>query len=773
MGQKEVAVIPVKARAITISDLSRISSLNFKLEAQCGSAYLTQTTFTDIHVQSSTGAMARATQPTFDIFTGEEVASQQPLRQSTREPLRETMKQSTVRPDHNNEDLRAQLKAAQYELDSLKQERELHELHHQQELRDAQNRADADFKRAQAAEAAANTATKKAEAVIRGQQDAQDKATNEKSELEKKNRKLQDDNRSLRDDLEEAKADLESHDRQSKYAYGELEQRNTTLQASVEDIQQDLSSKVAALQTVQQKLVRKETEVGELENEVLRLKAQTGDSDTLAVIKKELSEQVAYIKKLETQNREHIAELKQFRRSQKSIEVVEEEKRALEVKVRMMDDLRKELNEAQLQKRILEDEKLSWTSYLETEGGSEEELRYETPEQMAKAFLQERLEHADLLHKLGEIEPELKVLQSNIQNLQDEKTRLLSELETTRQTQATSTGTSAGDAKAKARLERQKNLAIKEVEYLRAQMKTFEAEEAEFKPEQKDEQNTKLIHDLETLVEQYRTELQTIQAEFSKLEKQPTTPIIETPRKRAREEDEASDERFGELRRKARTLQDDLSKLQNRNTLLEAELKASVAQVSSLRESTKTRTLELRNNPTAQAEAIKMETLRVLRDENSALLSQLEGKPNGTKVVPISSLENSRLQLESAQSQIQKMTKKEDRLKKIWTSKSLEFREAVCSILGWKLDFMPNGRVKATSILYPALLNNGEDEEENSIVFDGENGTMKVSGGPQSVFAGEIRHMIEFWVEGRKEIPCFLAACTLEFYERSTRAQVM
>ena len=47
---------------------------------------------------------------------------------------------------------------------------------------------------------------------------------------------------------------------------------------------------------------------------------------------------------------------------------------------------------------------------------------------------------------------------------------------------------------------------------------------------------------------------------------------------------------------------------------------------------------------------------------------------------------------------------------------------------------------------------------------------MKVSGGPQSVFAGEIKGLIEFWVEGRKEVPCFLAACTLEFYERSTRA---
>ena len=300
-------------------------------------------------------------------------------------------------------------------------------------------------------------------------------------------------------------------------------------------------------------------------------------------------------------------------------------------------------------------------------------------------------------------------------------------------------------------------------------MKTFEAEEAEFNPEQVDEERLKRIHELENMVEQYRSEVQSLHADLSKAEAQPT---VQSPKKRAREEDYESDERLGEARRKARTLQDELDKLQTRNKTLEVELKASVSQISSLKESSRTRVLELRNNPTAEVEAIKMATLKTLREENKALLEQLEGRPASTKVVPISTLENMRLQLEESKSQIAQNEKKTMRLKQIWGSKSLEFREAVCSILGWKLDFMPNGRVKATSILYPSLIHNGE-EEENSIVFDGENGTMKVSGGPQSVFAGEIKGLIEFWVEGRKEIPCFLAACTLEFYERTTRAAGM
>jgi mitotic spindle assembly checkpoint protein MAD1 len=372
-------------------------------------------------------------------------------------------------------------------------------------------------------------------------------------------------------------------------------------------------------------------------------------------------------------------------------------------------------------------------------------MNYETPEQMARAFLQERLERLSLVDKLGSIRPELSAKEEEVQRLRDERSQLQTEMDKMKATTATSAqAAGAGDSKGLARLQRQKNLVTKEVDYLRAQMKTFEAEEAEFNPEQMDEERMNRIHELEDMVQQYRSEVEALQADLSKAELQ---PAVTSPKKRAREDDEGSDERLGEMRRKARTLQIDIDKLQTRNQVLEAELKASISQIDSLKESSRTRVLEFRNNPTAEVEAIKMATLRTLREENGALLSQLEGKSPGTKVVPISTLENMRHQLEETKATMAQNDKKTLRLKQIYSSKSLEFREAVCSILGWKLDFMPNGRVKATSILYPSLINNGE-EEENSIIFDGEQGTMKVSGGPQSVFANEIKGLIEFWVEG-------------------------
>lgn len=589
-------------------------------------------------------------------------------------------------------------------------------------------------------------------------------------------RNLQDDNQGLREELEDSQTQLSSAERQHKHGLSDLESRHSALQASYEEAQRDLESKVTVLQTTQQRLSQRESEVGNLENEILRLKAQTGDTDTLAVIKRELSEQVAHIKSLEATNREQSAELKQLRKTHKSVEIVEEEKRVLESKVRMMNDLRRELAEAELQKQILEDEKHSWTSYLESEANGREGMKYESPEEMARAFVTERMEKLTLVEKLGAIQPELSVREDLIRTLEDDKARLHAELEERKRTPSTAARAAApADSRALSRLERQKNLAVKEVEYLRAQLKALEAEEAEFNPEKaNNEENTlhsQRVQELESLVDNYRTEMQTVHAQLVQQENAPkhtTPPPRSSPLKRSLEDD-VEDQRTGDLRRKLRTLQTSLDTLQTRNSSLETELSANISQLKALRESSRVRVLELRDNPTARSEAIKMSTLRTLREENTALLAQLEGRGT-TKVVPISTLEAVRLQIRDLEAAIAQRDLKQKRLKDIWTSKFHEFAEAVAATLGWKVVFQPNGRFKVTSILYPTLINKDGEEEENSILFDGEKGTMKVSGGEKSLFANEIRPLIEFWVDGRKEVPCFLAACTLEFYDKSTRA---
>jgi mitotic spindle assembly checkpoint protein MAD1 len=643
--------------------------------------------------------------------------------------------------DPVNEDLRAQLNTLRYELDTAKQEKEMLKLEHAQEIRDMQSRAEADFRRAQQAETANSLTAKKQEALVKELAEVQTRSANERQDLERRLRQSQEKAQSLQEEYDEVREDLATSQRQNEHRYNTLQAEHKSLKDSVEEIQTDLVSKVAALQAAQKKLGEREEEAGQLEAEVLRLKAISGDAETLSVIKRELSDQVAHIKKLEVLTREQNTELKQYRKQHKAIEVVEEEKRTLQTKLGMMEDLQRQLGESQLRRQVLEEERDSWTSYLEAEAEAEThgEMQFETPEDLARAFIKERLDKTDLLNRLGEIKPELSVKEANIQALEDEKAKLQSEIQQLK-TAGTNSAPNSNEAKARARLERQKVLVTKEVEFLRAQVSAFDDEEREMQPDTYDAAKAQRISTLEALLDEHRAELTTLQQEFAALEK-PAAPMTPTTGQKRRLSSDADDERIGELRRKNRQQADDLAALQKKQKLLESEYKAQHSQLKKLKESSRTRVLELKANPTADAEALKLRTVRTLRDANAQLLAQLSpshASPPTHATIPFATLAAAHDEMSELRGQLASSEKKITRLKTIWTAKSLEFR----------------------------------DDGENSIVFDGENGTMKVSGGERSAFAEAIRDQIVYWVEGRKEIPCFLAALTLEFWEAGPGAEM-
>ena len=614
----------------------------------------------------------------------------------------------------------------------------------------------------QTSESNANITSRKYGALAKELQELQDNAVSQKNDLERKLRSLEEENHSLREDVDEGKMELSSLDRQYKRQLQEVETKHNALQDTLGKLRDDLGNKSAELQTTQERLTQRENEVGTLESEVLRLKAQTGDADTLAVIKRELSEQVTHIKKLESTNRNQAMELKQFRRTHKAVEIVEEEKRDLETKLRAMGDLRRELGEAQLQRQILEDERKAWTSYLQSEGSTSGELEFDSPEALARAIVQERLEKATLLEKLGAVEPDLIEKDEIIKGLEMDKSNIQSEIEKLR------AGGGVGDSRIRTRLERQRALAVKEVEYLRAQLKTFDAEETTYQPEHHlDEQKTKRIQELEALVDGYRKELQTLNEELAK---QTEDPLASEAAGTKRPREEEADDRLGQLSRKNRKLQDEIAKLQQSAALQQKELQVSKTQLTSLQQTSRTRVLELRSNPTADHEAVKLSTLETLRAENKALLAQLEGHPSPAEMVPISTLHAVRLEMQTLEATVASKEKLMKRMKEIWSAKFLEFREAVFSILGWQMEFMPNGKFRVTSMYYPA---DEEGDGSNSLIFDGETGSFNTSGGPDSRFGLEIRGLVDFWVMQKKEIPCFLAAMSLEFYDRTTKASRM
>jgi mitotic spindle assembly checkpoint protein MAD1 len=658
-------------------------------------------------VKQISAVRAANTQPTFDFLTGVETTNAHPLRERV---VSSENEKGSANSDHDRvvSDLKAEIKTLKYTLSTRDQEQELAKLRQESELRDVRRKGDDDFKKMQAAEGERNKAIRQYEALMKELQDVKDRAANEKAALERRLREAEEGKRAAIEEVEDGKAELEERLRSLERGKLDLESRNTTLQSSIDDIREEAEAKDHALHETQQRLLQKEAEIGDLESEVLRLKAQTGDVDTLGVIKRELSEQVAHIRTLEATNREQLAELKHFRRLHKSIEVVEEEKRELQRKVDSIEDLQQELGEARLQRQRLEDERLAWTAYLEGQAGEDGQAEFDSPEAVARALVHERLEAASLLEKIGSLEPAVAEKEEIIKTLEAEKAKLESQVKKLK----TSGG---GDDRSRSRSERRLALALKEIEYLRAQLKTFDAEESTMELQSYDEQKAARIQQLEDMVDRYRTENKSLNEELdgSRL----NTPTSEaTGVKRPREEPE-NQEHHGQLSRKNRKLQDELSAAQTSVSLLQKELAVAQERLTALTTHRQTRILSLRSNPTSDVEAIKMATLAALKAENAALLSQLRtGNPN-TAVIPVATLEAAQRDVRDMAKTVADKEKQMSRLKQIWGAKSMEFREGVNSLLGWKVDFLPSGKMKVSSLFYPST-----EDSENSIVFDGENG---------------------------------------------------
>ncbi|KAG7287352.1 hypothetical protein NEMBOFW57_006862 [Staphylotrichum longicolle] len=631
---------------------------------------------------------------------------------------RESSKENRPPPDAEEyetqrkriEELKAEIGTLQYQISSYEQEKELARLQMENEMRDTKRRAEDDFKAKQAAEAEKGRATRQVEALQNELDDLRAEKEQQKRELEGKARDALEEARLLQEQLEELSAAKDEAARMAERESIDLKAKLASAQRVAHELEDESRTREEVLEKTQSELAARDETIGRLEADVLRLKAQTGDAETIAVIRRELSDQVTHIRNLEARNREQVAELKHLRQVHKAVEVVEEEKRSLQRKLESAESLQNELDEERRQRQRLEDERRSWAAYLQSEGGADDHVEFDSPAAVARALVAERLHSASLVEKLGELQPEIADRDNIIRSLETEKTGLLDQIEKLR----TAGGSGAGNDKARARLDRQRALAVKEVEYLRAQLKTFDMEDMTLQPENVDQQKIKRIQELEDLVDKYKTEVTTLHADLTSLESASASPA--------------------------------------------QPLASAKAQVQ-------TRILSLRSNPTADHEATKASTLAALKLENAELRATIERQPSRFPTVPTSQLAAAARDVADARAETASAHKSARRLKEVWAAKSAEFKEAVFSTLGWTVTFIPGGKMRVESVYYPSRT----DEHENSIVFDGEKGTMKVGGGPRSAFAQRIGDAIKFWVRERGA-PCFLAALTLEFYEEQTRA---
>lgn len=666
------------------------------------------------------------------------------------------------------EQLKADLGTLRYTITTAEAEKEITRLQHDNELRKAKELADDEFKRKQAEESEKSAALRLVERLQQELQELRDGQDGERAEAEARAKAAEEQARVLREEMEDLSSAKDEQARLEERKVADLHAQIQTARNHTTALEQEGQAREDLLRQAQGQLAEKNTVISEMESELLRLKAQTGDADTMAIIRRELSELVTHCRGLEATNRDQLAELKRLRQTHKAVEIVEEEKATLQRRLEAAEDTKAELAEERRQRERLESERLAWAAYLEREGQAD----FDSPEAVARALVQERLNSASLLEKLGSVQPQVAERDAIIRDLEEEKAGLAGQIEKLK----ASPGAGPAD-KARQRLDRQRALAEKEVEFLRAQLKSYDSEDLTLQPEAYDEKKAQRIQELESLVDRYKAEVQALQTEMSSLESSTSTtgPAAVAGTKRPLPTDDGEvatqhHEQLGQLARKNRTLQDDLSGLQTSHKLLQKELSVAQEQLAAARQHSSVRVLELRSNPTGDYQAVKQAAINELRAENEQLRQLVhdgndEGGGPRFPVVPVSTLIALQRDLQAARDDTASARKKCQRLKEVWSDKSAEFKEAVFQLLGWHVTFIPSNKMRLESVYYPS----DTDEHERSIVFDGERGSMKVGGGPRSAFAMKIRDTRKYWVTEKNCIPGFLAALTLELYDEAVR----
>ena len=393
-----------------------------------------------------------------------------------------------------------------------------------------------------------------------------------------------------------------------------------------------------------------------------------------------------------------------------------------------MDDLRDQVGSLEVQLAQLRQEKNKWTMYLEKDDN------FNTPDEVVRALVHERLEKISLLDKLGQLQAD-KFTTDYSESVQQDMTNLKQELEEMQLKYDQ-------ESKLRLKLQRQKELAQKETEFLRLQLKSYDEEENV-------ENASKLrIEELEKLIDSYKSEI--VKLMTDKSQNPPSAP--RKPSRSSEDQQQAS-----ELKRKCRNLQVELDRCQLEIREKAKEIEVLSQQLSNVQQSPKHRILQLKDNPSTKHEAVKIDMLNALKKENEDLLS----KSRQAQTVPLSSLERLEQEITRVESSLKEHKKRSERLKEVFSKKSLEFREAVYHLLGYKVDLLPNKKIRATSVY---------DENDSFTFVADPKHKHKFIGIDESPVTRQYENLITFWITERKDIPCFLAAFNLEQYDKTTKA---
>ncbi|SCU81053.1 LAFA_0C02520g1_1 [Lachancea sp. 'fantastica'] len=459
----------------------------------------------------------------------------------------------------------------------------------------------------------------------------------------------------------------------------------------------------------------------------------TEDLTELTTLKNLLNEQMLFSKNLEQANLEQANDLKKLRFAQESYKFLQSENEELRRKTEKLELLEKRNQDLELANVELQSQLCFWDNIQEASSGGSKK----SPDEVVREWAIFKSENLKLVNEISKAQLDL----TNVRILNDEMALERNQLLDLNKNYETSI---LNLKRLNYEFEQQKLLSFEECKMLRKQLDDMAPLSKENDSEKSSDQQT-----LDKLVQSYKEKTEDLTSELKKLNQDIMNNGDGIPhnKKRKTSDDVALNysQRLNELQLQNLELTRKLSSSTDTIELLEAKIK-KLKQLSEK----KVRILQLRDNPFSKNQQVKQKRLALLLKENEDLVAGKGVVLENT--VPRSLYERLKFDVSQLEDEIFKLNKKITRLREVFNRKSLEFIDAVNSLLGFKLEFRSDGKIKMIPCYMP----------DKFLVADLTNDSMK----------SNLQQEIEGWdallqdlVFEKGQMPAFFATITMKLWE--------
>ncbi|TPX56857.1 hypothetical protein CcCBS67573_g09307, partial [Chytriomyces confervae] len=531
----------------------------------------------------------------------------------------------------------------------------------------------------------------------------------------------------------------------------DLKRAQTRVEMVSRQLQEESKSKALALSHVADLQMK----VSELESGSDESHFKRNSHGTEEIIQKQLDDQLKHIHLLETAKIALTKEVTHLRSLRESTATLQETNRSLQHQLAQCANLRERFAEAQVEAMALKAEKQRWTSLLRDSDFRDSSGDEITPLSLARLLSAERLERARDKERVVEDKSRMKVLEASVLGLEKE-------VESLKQTQRNLEAKAETQIRVLKRVEMGRDFAVREAQFLREQMKSMQFdEETGFEQEAA----TNRTAELEELLKDYKSHLQALETELASIKASSGSGKNASV---TREPDSAGPLHL-ELLARVQELENEVNSLTTDKAVLEKEVENFDQQIVVLERAigqgafdrANLKVLQLADNPETQAFAIRKEKLDALEAENKALQARLLGSEWGA-LVPVEIVKTAEMECQRLMKLIEERDKRILRLREVFSEKSQEFKEAVFSLLGYKVEFQES-RVRLMSTF------SDENGADPSFIFtsqENDHGTLQIVGGhPDRI--QQLNQLRECYIVQHGSVPAFLASVTLKGWEGS------